>query len=179
VDNPGLCHHCSRKKPSFKALRSWAKYDGPVSEAIRQFKYGRDMSMGFILAEFLTEILYQEGWPVDIVVPVPLGVARFQERGYNQAALIAKPLALKAGLPYDNQALTRVRETRSQVGLTFDQRLVNVKDAFRANQNLVKDLQVLVIDDVTTSSATIDACSAALRSAGARGVYGLTLARAI
>ena len=176
---PGLCHRCSTKKPTFKALRSWAKYDGPVGEAIRRLKYGRDISLGLILADFMADLLSGLEWQIGLVIPVPLGVARLKERGYNQAALIAKPLALNIGLPYDTHALARVRETRSQVGLSFDKRIDNVKDAFQANRDHVNKMRVLIIDDVATSSATLDACGTALQIAGAVEVYGLTLARAI
>jgi ComF family protein len=127
----------------------------------------------------MAELLNGMEWKIDLVIPVPLGVARLKERGYNQAALIAKPLALKIGLPYDINTLARVRETRSQVGLSFDQRLDNVKDAFQANSDHTNNMRVLIIDDVATSSATLDACSIALHIAGAVEVYGLTLARAV
>jgi predicted amidophosphoribosyltransferase len=107
-----------------------------------------------------------------------LGVARLKECGYNQAALLARPLALGCGLAFRPQALTRVRETRSQVGLSFVQRCENVSGAFQAWPDRVSGLNVLVVDDVATSSATLEACAAALLGAGANQVYGLTLARA-
>lgn len=176
---PGCCHRCMTNEPSFNALRSWAEYSGPVSEAIKRLKYGRDISLGLILAELLCELLEDMNWHLDLVMPVPLGVARLKERGYNQAALIAKPLALQIGLPYDIKALARVRETRSQVGLSFDQRSDNVKNAFQAKPDHVLHQRILLIDDVATSSATMDACSAALKKEGSVEVFGLTLARAV
>jgi ComF family protein len=114
-----------------------------------------------------------------MVTPVPLSVARQAERGYNQASLLARPLALAASLPFQPQALRKIRETPSQVGLTVEQRRGNVRDAFQANPGMVSKKIVLVIDDVTTSGATFEACSWALFEAGARKVYGLTLARAV
>jgi predicted amidophosphoribosyltransferase len=75
--------------------------------------------------------------------------------------------------------LTRIRETRSQVGLSYDQRRANVQNAFHGNGDLIVNHKILVIDDVATSSSTMDACGAALKKAGAEQVYGLTLARAI
>jgi Predicted amidophosphoribosyltransferases len=118
------------------------------------------------------------GWAVDFVVPVPLSIARLKERGYNQSTLLARPAALALGLPFRPQALARIRETASQVGLGVNDRRLNVKDAFLAASNLVHGCSVLVIDDVTTTGATIDACAAALKSAGAVKVYGFTLAQA-
>ncbi len=113
-----------------------------------------------------------------MVVPVPLGVARKKERGYNQASLLAYPLALRFNLAYRPKALWRVRETKSQVSLNRQERQKNVSEAFKAGAKLVNEKTILVIDDVTTSGATLDACAVALLKAGAKKVYGLTLARA-
>jgi predicted amidophosphoribosyltransferase len=106
-----------------------------------------------------------------------LGVARLKERGYNQAVLIARPIALRTGIPCEMKGLHRVRETRSQVGLSIDQRRENVKNAFQAAQELVSGRRILVVDDVATSSATLEACAAALFAAGSKDVNCLTLAR--
>lgn len=118
-------------------------------------------------------------WPVDLVVPVPLGVARQAERGYNQAALLARPVALANQVAYSTKALWRTRETRSQVGLSLEQRWENVADSFSADPEKAKGKTVLVVDDVATSGATLDACAAALHSAGANQIFALTLARAL
>jgi ComF family protein len=123
------------------------------------------------------DLLKREDWEVDFLIPVPLSAGRLAERGYNQAALLARPLALATGLPYRPQALWKVRETPTQVGLTASGRRVNVKDAFQADPALSSGARVLVIDDVTTSGATLEACAEALRCSGARQVFALTLAR--
>jgi ComF family protein len=117
-------------------------------------------------------------WQIDAVIPVPLGVARLQERGYNQAILIARPLALRIGKPLMSNSLIRVRETRTQVGLSYIQRRDNVANAFWADAQSVGNLNVLLVDDVATSSATLNACAQALLGAGSQAVYCLTLARA-
>jgi predicted amidophosphoribosyltransferase len=134
--------------------------------------------LGEILARPLIELLKNQDWIIDLIVPVPLGVARLKERGYNQSALLTRPIALAQGISHRPRALTRTRETRSQVGLTFYERRENVAGAFLADSWLVKDCHALVVDDVATSSATLDACAVALIEAGAQKVYGLTLARA-
>jgi competence protein ComFC len=177
-DVPGLCFRCSTSKPHFSKLRSWAVYDGPVREAIRNLKYRRNISLGLILSKPLVNLFEELGWDVDMIVPVPLGVARLKERGYNQAALIARPLALRIDVPCKTQVLHRVKETRTQVGLSGSQRHENVKNAFQAIKDPVSKKRVLVVDDVATSSATLDACASALLRAGADTVYCLTLARA-
>jgi ComF family protein len=110
---------------------------------------------------------------------VPLSKERYQQRGYNQAGLLARPVALALNIPYQPKALERWRDTVSQVGLSADQRMDNVVGAFKASQGLVKDRSILVIDDVTTTGATINSCAQALLQAGASEVFALTLARAV
>lgn len=112
-----------------------------------------------------------------MIVPVPLGVARMAERGYNQASLLAKPLAGRTGLPYRVDILKKTRDTPSQVGLDFERRRANVAGTFEVVSTDVRDKTVLVVDDVATSGATLNACTQALLSAGARAVYAITLAR--
>jgi ComF family protein len=126
----------------------------------------------------MVELAGKEKWEIDLVTPVPLGLARLAERGYNQSSLLARPLSLAMNIPYRPQILTRARETRPQVGLTAAERWVNVSGAFLAQTYGVTGRNVLVIDDVTTTGSTLEACAQALFTAGARQVYGLTFARA-
>jgi competence protein ComFC len=150
-----------------------------VRKVLHQLKYRRNIALGERLAEPLCTLFEAQGWSIGIVVPVPLGIARLKERGYNQAALIAHPFSLASGLQYAPKALLRTRETHSQVGLSIAERKVNVNGAFKARREIVSGKNVLLIDDVATSSATLDACAAALRIDGADQVYCLTLARAL
>jgi ComF family protein len=178
LERGSLCFSCRAAPPSFAAARSWARFDGPVRNALHRLKYYRDISTGLLLAGPLAECLRGQSWQVDLIVPVPLGVARLQERGYNQSSLIARPLGLACGIKVIPPALQRVRETRTQVGLTHAQRRENVWGAFQAGSGWVAGRSVLVVDDVATSSATLDACAQACLEAGAERVYCLTLARA-
>jgi len=116
--------------------------------------------------------------PVDVLVPVPLHPARERRRGHNQARLLAAEMAPRLGLPMV-EGLARLRNTPAQVGLSRAQRLVNVRGAFCATDAAVTDKCVLLIDDVCTTGATLGACADALRRAGARSVWALTLARAV
>jgi ComF family protein len=175
--NTHLCNECRSTPPHFDVLRSWAVYRGPLREAILRLKYKRDVALGDTLSRPMIARLQSLQWSIDMIIPVPLGVARFVERGYNQAALLARPLALATQISYIPKALMRVRETRSQVDLTANERKINMRGAFQASGEWVKGRTVLVVDDVATSGATIDACAAALLEAGAAHVYGLTLAR--
>jgi len=173
-----MCSRCIQAPPSYASLRTWAIFDGQLRAALHRLKYKGDIALGEILARPLIMMLHNLNWEIDLVTAVPIGVARRAQRGYNQAALLALPLAMGCGITYEPLALTKVRDTRSQVGLTADERRENVSGAFQARAKYVSGKCVLVVDDVTTSGATLEACSSALLSAGAREVYGLTLSRA-
>jgi ComF family protein len=118
------------------------------------------------------------GWEIDMVVPVPLGGKRQSKRGYNQAAALAKPLSWSLGLDYKPKALRRIRETASQVGLSKPERRSNVFRAFYADKVAVAGKRILIVDDVMTTGATLEACAHTLKQANAEKVYGLTLSRA-
>ncbi len=130
------------------------------------------------MGAWLEELYGREGWRAEVIVPVPLSSHRAQVRGFNQAALIAKALGALIDLPVDSSSLQRVEDTRSQVGLDPNQRWKNVEHAFRAGSRSFEDMDVLVVDDLFTTGATLSACAAAARAAGARSVIGLTVARA-
>ncbi len=176
---PGSCRPCAAEAPQFQQLRTWAVLQDPVQEALHKLKYRRDVGLGDALARQISPFLAGLGWPLDMVVPVPLGRKRLGERGYNQVSLIAYPLALATGIRFVPGALTRERETRSQVGLTRAARRENVQGAFGAEADCVRDKVVLIMDDVATTGSTLSAAAGALRAAGARAVYALTVARAV
>jgi len=149
-----------------------------LRSAILRLKYRHDVALGDVFSRFLVRCFMRQGWNVDSVIPVPLGLDRIAERGYNQASLLARPFAYELGLDYLPRAVKRVRETRSQVGLSIQERHDNVSDAFLARQSVVSGRRILLIDDVTTTGSTLNSCAGALLNAGAIQVFGLTLARA-
>lgn len=173
-----LCARCREEPPAYTALRSWAVYAGPLRRALHRLKYGRDIALGEALARHLVGLYQSCAWPVEAVIAVPMGIAHRAKRGYNQAALLALPLALAIGKPLRNQALRKRRETLSQVGLGYAERRANVAQAFQAERRWVEGRCVLVVDDIATSGATMQACAEALLEAGASQVFGVTLARA-
>jgi len=175
-----LCRRCQELPPAFEQLRSWALFEGPVRAALHRIKYRRDLPLADALAASLVE-LYRSTlqWHLDMVVPVPLSAQRRRARGYNQAALFAFPLALALGLSYRPAALERTKHTRSQVDLSWRERRRNVAGAFQANPAAVSGQHILLVDDVATTGATLNACAAALQAGGARSVYALTVARAV
>jgi ComF family protein len=172
------CQTCELDLPPYRFLRSWALFESPLRDALHRLKYRRDLGLGDALAQQMLEFVQSLNWPVEIMVPIPLSKARLQERGYNQVALIARPLALALGLSYTPSALVRWRNTRSQVGLTRDERRENVRGVFRGMKEKVLGRNVLLMDDVATTGATLASAAEALLSAGAKQVYALTVARA-
>lgn len=137
------------------------------------------MALGDALASQMADFLRSLNWDVDLMIPVPLGRNRLKERGYNQVALVAEPLAYLTGLDYSPRALWKSRETRSQVGLNIAQRRENVHGAYQAEPKIVRGKSVVLMDDVATTGSTIFSCTEALLFAGARDVYAITIARAL
>ncbi len=135
--------------------------------------------MGESIAIQMADFVRSLKWQIEIMMPVPLGKNRLKERGYNQVGLVARPLAYRLGLKYEPDALWKMRETRSQVGLTVSQRHENVQDAYQADPRIVKQKSILIMDDVATTGSTIAACTEALLSADAQEIYVLTIARAL
>ena len=160
-------------------MRSWAVFDSPVQNGLHALKYRRNMALGEALAMQMADFLRALHWEVDLMIPVPLGKNRMKERGYNQVALVAEPLAYFTGLDYSGRALWKSRETRSQVGLNIAQRRENVHGAYQADPKIVSRRSVVLMDDVATTGSTIFSCTEALLYAGARDVYAVTIARAL
>jgi len=174
----GTCQECRSMPPLYCALRSWGMYAGPLRNAIHRLKYKNDLGLGEALGYHLIQVYEKTQWHTDLIVPVPLSPQRLRERGYNQASLLARPVALYLKIPFSTQALKRVRHTNTQVGLKAFDRVQNVRNAFKASSTFVANKIVLVVDDVATTGSTLQECARALLEAGAKSVYGLTLARA-
>jgi ComF family protein len=174
-----VCSKCKKNKPAYNQLRSWAVYSGPIQKAIHRIKYKRDISLGFELSKLVLRFVEDMHLDIDAMIPVPLGKKRLKDRGYNQVSMIAYPLSLKLGIIFLPRGLMRIRETKSQVGLNIKDRNENVKDAFGANSRDVAGKNILLIDDVATTGATLASCANALKLGGALNVYAVTLARAL
>jgi ComF family protein len=173
------CERCRISPPLFTSLRSYSVFSGSLREAIHEFKYKHDIGLGEAFSRLMIPKLEKLNWSLDLITSVPLGLVRFRERGYNQATLLARPIALFFRVPFSSRALIRIRETRTQVGLSVVERNENMLGAFRAKKELVQGRNILVVDDVATSGATLNACAKALLDNGASNVYGFSLARAV
>jgi ComF family protein len=175
----GRCAACRRKSASALAgTRSVAFFEGSLQHALHRLKYKRDIILADSLARLLQAAWQTLALPGEVVIPVPLSPQRLRERGYNQAGLLARGFAELAGLRYAPEGAGRVRHTASQVGLSAEQRRANVAGAFEGRPRFVAGRAVILVDDVRTTGATLEACAEALRAAGAASIWGLTLARA-
>lgn len=150
-----------------------------MREAIHRLKYDYVRDLAAPLAEMLSSFWQQTSLTADVVVPVPLHNRRLKERGYNQAELLALRFGRATGIPVAERALRRDRYTVSQTGLTARERRSNVDAAFSCAGTDIAGKRVLLIDDVCTTGATLEACSEAMKEARALSVWALTVARAI
>ncbi len=168
--------------PEFDRARAAASYTGPARDVVHQFKFANRPALARVLAPMMGRSgaeLLQDGV---VLVPVPLHWMRLWQRTYNQAALLAQEIGRARGLDVDCLALQRVRRTTGQVGLKRDERRKNVRRAFVVAEErrfAVQGRHVVLVDDVLTTGATVEACTRALRRAGAAQVDVLVFARVV
>ena len=177
-----VCPVCCDKTYAFDRARSFALYEGNLARTIVILKFERIEPLGAWFADRLAEVVEREKdvLQADVVVPVPLHRERERERGYNQAALLSKPLAKKLRLPHKAVLLMRTRARPDKRILSLEERWESVRGAFATRPgSRVDNQRVLLVDDVLTTGATLDACARVLREAGAKSIVGLTIARAV
>jgi ComF family protein len=173
----GLCARCRRVTPAFSQARAAGEYEGSLREIIHAFKYDDRRSLAKPLAEMIRRECGDVLREADLIVPVPLHPWRRLRRGFNQAEELARHLELPVC-----RALWRTRATQPQAGLKPSQRRRNVRAAFRLSPFVRREhldgTRVVLVDDVRTTGATLDACARVLKECGARDVRALTVAEA-
>jgi len=169
-----ICGQCLKNSPPFSKVFNYGLYEGSLAEAINHLKfYGLKR-----LAKPLSKLLLNFDLPVmDGLVPVPLSIKRLRERGFNQSLLIARVISRKIGTPLLIDTLCKKKDTLPQTGLSARERMLNLKNVFEVKGH-IRDLRLLLVDDVMTTGATVSECSKELMKAGAKEVTVLTLARA-
>lgn len=181
-----LCGRCQSRPPAFRQARSWALYHSgetplhPLSEAIQNFKYHRNLSVGKTLADLGVVHFPLAGQAYDLIVPVPLHPDRLRWRGFNQALILARAIGCAQQVKVDPFLLERTRPTVPQTQLSAGERRANVRGAFAVVAlERLEEKRVLLVDDVYTSGATVEECAKILSRGGAEVVDVFTLARAV
>lgn len=173
------CRECRLSPPTFDQALSVGQFEGPLREAVHQFKYRPCRSLGKPLGGWMVDrVRVLTG--IDIIMPVPLHAKRLRQRGFNQALLLAHRMSERHGTPLSCDNLVRVRPTRPQVELSGAERIKNVAGAFALLRPAEVDSRhVLLVDDVFTTGATLNECAIVLKNAGAVRVTAFTLARVL
>jgi ComF family protein len=169
------CGACLQSPPAFDATLAPLRYGFPVDRLIQSLKYSCRLASADFFAQSMLAGTHPEG---ALLMPVPLSRQRLRERGFNQALEIARPLARALALPLDATTLTRPRDTLPQSRLPWRARKGNVRHAFECNRDL-SGIAVIVVDDVMTTGATLDAVARTLKDHGAARVTNWVAARAI
>ena len=168
--------------PSFHRARAAVRYDDVARQLVHAFKYGDRLDLAPTLGRWMARAGTELTTEADALVPVPLHWRRLWQRRFNQSAALAGEISGASGVPVVHQVLRRVKATAQQVGLSRTQRAENVQGAFRVPKEArgaVKGRRFILVDDVLTSGATLDACARALLRAGARQVDALVFARVV
>jgi ComF family protein len=170
-----VCGECLRAPPAFDRSVVAASYAFPLDAAIARLKYGKDLTLTAALGGLLHAAVRAEPLP-DLLLPMPLSAARLRQRGFNQAAELARVVAARMALPLRADLARRTRDAVPQAALPLDQRHANVREAFACDGDL-DGARVAVVDDVMTTGASLGALAQALRRAGAAQVVCWVLAR--
>jgi len=174
------CPECWKKQSGIDGIRSVFIFEGVIRTAVHELKYYNLRSISGLLGEYMAGYYSQNKLAGDYLVPVPLHAKRFRERGYNQSELLAQQLSLLTGVPVLDNAVTRVIDNKPQARTSsIEERRRNVENIFECGNRSVDGKEVVIIDDVCTSGATLEACAKTLIKAGAKRTYGFTLAREV
>ena len=176
-DDEEYCHDCAKGDHVYDEGRAALVYDEYMSKSIYRFKYnGKREFAGFygrIMYERLAGMI--RSWKIDVIVPVPVHISKLRKRGYNQAYLLAKELSKRLKIPVNDRLVLRSAATAVQKELGAKERQNNLKKAFNVTQNVVELDTVLIVDDIYTTGATIDAVARCLKGAGVKNVYFVSL----
>jgi competence protein ComFC len=181
ISDAFTCSNCANQNLHFDAAVAGYRARGVVRRLIHEFKYHRRVYLRHLIGDWLAAVLTDpriDPARFDVIVPVPLHPAKRRERGFNQAALLARSLSRRTGVPLRDM-LERVRFTRTQTAFDRAERMENLHNAFRLRRRRdVRGLRVLLVDDVLTTGSTLSECARVLKEAGASCVYAATAARA-
>lgn len=160
-------------------VRSLGRFDDYYKELIHRFKYGKKIPLGRRLAQRLGETINGDYsfLESDLLIPVPLHKSRHRERGFNQSEIVAEEISKITGLSALKNVLKRKKNTKDQTNLTPKQREENVRGAFVVTDpEMINGKNIILVDDVITTGATLNECARMLKQAGAEKIFGMTIA---
>jgi len=176
-----LCGRCQKKTPFFDSTYSLFRYGGDIVQMIQRLKFQQNLVysrlLGEMLADGISERLNMTGSSPDCLLPVPLHKKRLRQRGFNQSIELARTLSKKLDIPLNIDGVIRVRATASQSGLDAKQRKKNIRGAFKLRKNS-NAKHVAIIDDVVTTTSTVNEIARLLKGNGVERVDVYSIARA-
>lgn len=176
----GICPSCKSRINKAKnegSILSYGFYGGILKSLILKFKYESNYNVGYLLANFLIEIIKESEIDIDIICYIPMIRKDERKRGFNQCKLIANEIGYNLNIPVSN-CIKKVKHTKEQKKLTKEERIKNLIGAFEVTSNEdIKNKRVLLIDDVMTTGATIDECTKILKKSGVKEIIVLTIAK--
>ncbi len=173
----GICGQCLKQSPAFKQTRALFRYAFPIDRILQSYKYQERLTIAHFFANSCLQNLYKPDL-VDFVVPMPLHPSRLKTRGFNQSLEIARQLSKAWKIPLDKHSCKRIKNTPPQASLTLKDRVKNVHNAFECQTDFSQQ-HILIIDDVMTTGASLNALSKAILKAGAQSVSCLVMARTV
>jgi len=190
---PPICQRCGRPESSgmycrgcwgthnhIHEIRSVFVFEGIIRTAVHEFKYRNLRSIAASLSKYMADYFVEHELAADVLLPVPMHAGRLKKRGYNQSELLAGQISATISVPVRGDLIKRVRDNKPQARTScVEERWSNMRDAFTCVSNEVSGKDIIIIDDVCTSGATLEACAVALKSKGANKISGFTLAREI
>lgn len=175
-----LCATCWGWHSQITGIRSPFRFEGIIRQAVHELKYNNLRAISGYLAILMASYLRDNPMQGEVLVPVPLHQRRLRQRGYNQSTILARELGRLISLPVVDDSLHRLKGSSPQARAeTVEDRLKNVKGAFSCWDSKLRKRHIILVDDVCTSGATLEACATAVKATGALSVWGLTLAREI
>jgi ComF family protein len=177
----GTCKYCQYHPLKLNGQRAVSLYQEPLRGSIHGLKYDGNTRLAEPLGLLLAQAYTRYGMRADMLIAVPLHSERQQQRGYNHAALLADVCSARLGVPLNSGVLVRQRATVAQIDLHPRERYQNVAGAFACASapasGVIKGRSIVIVDAVSTTGATLEACAVPLFAAGAKEIWGLVLAR--
>ncbi|MDR2219532.1 MAG: ComF family protein [Methylobacillus sp.] len=172
-----VCGHCLVSPPAFDATRALLAYQFPVSAVLQCYKYAGFLAIAHMMAELFARRLGDVAMP-DVIVPMPLHATRLKERGFNQAVEIGRILARRLNIPFESAHAKRTRYTATQAGLALKERHRNVRGVFAFDARIAGK-KIVLLDDIMTTGASLNALALAAKKAGAARVECWVMARTL